>query len=885
MREQPIKFKKPGRNSSGHKYAAYFLAISGMCYTPVANRTRTKYLGDNLMKKYRSHAALRGVVFLTAVLLYCLVFVAAQGGHAMPSEVYRKFNSPLATSYIGPDIVPGRFPELTKPQERNVGQASGSRVDQTFNTAITDGTGLVFDSKVQADGKTVIGGLFERVGGVRMPGIARLNPDGSRDVTFNVGTGANERIFAIAIQPDGKIIAAGSFTRFNGQSVSRIVRLNSDGSIDTSFTPGVLFNNAVHALAIQADGKILVGGVFSAASRLVRLNTDGSLDAALGSINVAVLAVLITHDNKILVGGGFSPSQPALRKLNLDGSADSTYTTGTVDGGQIFRLVQQTDGKIIAGGSFSSFTGIHADGLARLNANGTLFRAYDFIAGPTASFELWGLGVQTDGMVVAAYSYYVNELGWQSKVIRLNTDSTIDAGFLQGDIGGYPPTHVSVLANGKILVGGMFTVYNGQLRLRLVRLNPDGSIDAAFDPAVSSKASVRVVKYLSDGKVLVGGNFQVVNGIFAPGLARLNRDGSVDTSFNFAGPYIGAVMAVEVMPDGRMLVGGDGDVLLRINADGSRDTTFSISGVSVWVAPVTCIALQSSGKIVLGGGVYDDVVGNAYLARYNADGSVDDSFSRVQRQNGAVWSCISRPGDTVVASGTFIGGTPFRNGIAGFNSNGTINDAFSAGAGSVYALDTQPDGKIVAGGTKLSRFTADGLLDPTLDSGTGLNLPLRSLAIQPDGKIVIGGDFTTYNGTSINRIARVNPDGSLDQLFNIGVGPDAIVYAVDVFGDEITIAGDFTEVDGVERLGIARLKQNIAPATRAPFDFDGDGKTDIGVYRPNGSFGGEWWYLRSSDGGGRAFGFGASSESISPADFTGDGKTDIAVFRPSTGIL
>ncbi len=77
--------------------------------------------------------------------------------------------------------------------------------------------------------------------------------------------------------------------------------------------------------------------------------------------------------------------------------------------------------------------------------------------------------------------------------------------------------------------------------------------------------------------------------------------------------------------------------------------------------------------------------------------------------------------------------------------------------------------------------------------------------------------------------------------------------------------------------------ETVATVNAAPFDLDGDGKTDVGVYRPNGSFGGEWWYLRSSDGGGRAFGFGASTDSISPADFTGDGKTDIAVFRPSTG--
>ncbi len=272
-------------------------------------------------------------------------------------------------------------------------------------------------------------------------------------MSFNPGTGFNRSVESLNLQPDGKIIVGGHFTSFNGTSSKRIVRLNTDGSLDTSFSPE--FNSQVICVVLQPDGKIVVGG-----GGLVRLNTDGSLDTS------------------------FAP-----------------WTVGDVRS-----LALQPDGKIIVCGGFTSFYEASRNRILRLRADGSLDTSFD----------------PKDGFNNVVHS-------------------------------------VALQPNGKIVIGGRFTSFNGTSRNLIARLNADGSLDTSFNPGTGFRGVyVMSVATQSDGKIIAGGDFDIFNGTFRLNIARLNADGSLDTSYNLIPGFFGSyVFFVAVQPNGKIIVGGD----------------------------------------------------------------------------------------------------------------------------------------------------------------------------------------------------------------------------------------------------------------------------------------------------------------------------------------
>src|SRR6185436_7757543 len=164
-------------------------------------------------------------------------------------------------------------------------------------------------------GKVLIGGDFGSVNGVGRANLARLNSDGSVDSTFDTGAGADAPVRAIALQLDGRILIGGSFTNYNGVPMGRIARLNANGSLDPLFTPGPGANDTVNSIVVQGDTKIVVGGQFTRFNgvsrfRLTRLNNDGTADPTINfgaGANNFVPAVLVQpNDDKIVIGGGFT---------------------------------------------------------------------------------------------------------------------------------------------------------------------------------------------------------------------------------------------------------------------------------------------------------------------------------------------------------------------------------------------------------------------------------------------------------------------------------------------------------------------------------------------------------------------------------------------------
>ncbi|HXJ72535.1 MAG TPA: hypothetical protein VNM37_06770, partial [Candidatus Dormibacteraeota bacterium] len=394
---------------------------------------------------------------------------------------------------------------------------------------------------IQPDGKIIIGGEFDAVGSTGRSRICRLNVDGTVDTSFNAGTisswGSFLFIGSIVVQADGKIVVGGNFNTMGGQERNYITRLNADGSLDDSFDPEADF--VVYTLALQADGKILAGGIFTTLGGqprdgIGRLNADGSLDStfnpqATGIAKAGFYALAVQADGKIVVGGLFTSlvGQPRanIGRLNADGSLDTAFNPQV--GGNVFNpyvgtLAVQADGKIVVGGRFTTLADQLRNNLGRLNANGTLDTTFNPGAtdGPVDPpyTMVERLAVQADGKIL---------VGGPNSLSRLNTDGSPDPSFNSDLTELYG---MALQRDGNLLVGGLFTSINGQPRAHLGRLHPDGSVDDTFTPVASGQVNTLAVQ--ADGKILVGGAFVDLAGAPRNNIGRLNHDGSADLSFN-----------------------------------------------------------------------------------------------------------------------------------------------------------------------------------------------------------------------------------------------------------------------------------------------------------------------------------------------------------------
>ncbi len=214
------------------------------------------------------------------------------------------------------------------------------------------------------------------------PKIDVFASDGSLDTSFNPGSVANSGVLSIASQPDGKILIGGWLTQYNGTTRNDIARLNSDGSLDTSFNPGSGVHGSISSIALQPDGKILIGGEFTqyngtTRNNIARLNPDGSLDTSFnpgGGANGEVYSIALQPDGKILIGGWFfeynGTSRNNIARLNPDGSLDTSFNPGSGTNISINSIALQPDGKILIGGGFTQYNGTPRNGIARLNSSG-----------------------------------------------------------------------------------------------------------------------------------------------------------------------------------------------------------------------------------------------------------------------------------------------------------------------------------------------------------------------------------------------------------------------------------------------------------------------------------------------------------------------------------
>lgn len=370
--------------------------------------------------------------------------------------------------------------------------------------------------------------------------------DGAVDLSFYPGMGANNSVRKTAIQTDGKIIIAGDFSSFNGISRNQIARLNTDGSLDTSFNPGTGANSRIHALAIQTDGKILIGGFFTNyngtnINRIARLNIDGTLDTSfdVGTGTGIVNVIKIQTDGKAIIGGSFLSyngiTSNYIARLNTDGTLDTSFATGTGANNEVLCISIQTDEKIIIAGKFTSYNSVTRNYIARLNADGSLDTSFDPLAG-TDSYPVLATAIQTDGKIIIGGGFITYNGTQCGGIARLNTNGSIDFSFFLGGyvgsavgFGGMPVRDIAIQQDGKIICVGKFWQYHGVSKKGIARLNTNSSLDISFDPGmgptepgISVSQDVFTTAIQTDGKIIVGGPFTFFNSISRVRIARLN---------------------------------------------------------------------------------------------------------------------------------------------------------------------------------------------------------------------------------------------------------------------------------------------------------------------------------------------------------------------------
>jgi uncharacterized delta-60 repeat protein len=395
--------------------------------------------------------------------------------------------------------------------------------------------GIINTTAQQSDGKILVGGNFTKYKGITCNYFVRLQSDGNIDPSFVLETTFWYGVTSIQIQPDGKILVGGGYsTPINGLKVG-IIRLNSDGSTDYSFNTIEKFSGVavVKDIDLQSDGKIILIGGFSAydsVSRngIVRINSDGSLDTSFNpgtGFNSSVNSLVIQPDGKMIIIGYFDNYNGYTRnriiRLNPDASVDLTFVIGVGFNGSLKSIIIQPDGKVVVAGNFSTYKNVTQNGIIRLLTNGD--KDTTLVSG--AGFNIYGSGISDlkidalGNFIIAGQFTKYNNID-KNNCVRLSPNGTLDNSFTIDNSSAI--YSILIQSDQKIILGGDNYIS---------RVNNNNSFDYTFDYGLGFNNSIKATLLQPDGKILVGGNFTIYNLHKENGLVRLNADGTKDNTF------------------------------------------------------------------------------------------------------------------------------------------------------------------------------------------------------------------------------------------------------------------------------------------------------------------------------------------------------------------
>jgi uncharacterized delta-60 repeat protein len=383
------------------------------------------------------------------------------------------------------------------------------------------------------------------------------------DPSFTIGSGSNARNFAVAAQPDGQVIVGGTMALYAGTSVGRIARLSRSGALDAAFNANIGTGAAgqVNVIELDASGRILVGGAFGsfngqASPGLVRLNSDGTIDPSFNvgaGINTgAVTAIAVRPDGRILVGGSFTAfdGSAAGRIVQLDenGARDAAYVAGAGADNDIYDISLDPEGRVVVAGVFGTFDGQSSPGVARLMSSGDLDPA--FSVGTGVDQAVFSCIHQDDGRIILGGLFTTYQGSVAPRIVRLLSDGSIDTGFTTGTGFNSWTYALSLQGDGKILVGGNFTSFNGASANRFLRLNTNGTRDAGFDTGSGFNNWVYGSVWQPDGTITLVGGFTAYSGTACNRVVRLDLGCEQELGLSIRTDAFGAQTSWEITGEG-----------------------------------------------------------------------------------------------------------------------------------------------------------------------------------------------------------------------------------------------------------------------------------------------------------------------------------------------
>lgn len=853
---------------------------------------------------------------------------------------------------------------------------SAGALDNTFNPGSGPDNPVHAAAETFVDGqrKVIIGGGFTVYNGIERRGIARVNDSGSTDKGFDPGTGIDGTVYSIVVERDGRILIGGDFTSVDGVARNSMARLNIDGSLDLSFDPGFGLSTAIRSIVVDFDDTILVGGVFNSVggvprNSVARLRVDGSLDlgfdVGLGA-NGPIYTMAVQQDGKVLAAGDFSEFRGLLSnritRLNSDGSADPTINFGSGANGFISSIAVQNDRQIMIGGGFTEFDGTSRKYLARLyggsfTGSGSLeflAPAYTILESMTNSVVIVrrtgglsgsiGVTLMTQPFTAEANVDYVDVAtnlvfaqGESFKkvwvpVINDNLaepDKTLQlylTNYTGGVTSGNQPFTLLTVVSEDSVIGFSESIYSvnetavgGRASVSIRRegvtavaisvtlttqngtatsgsdygavstvVNFDvGQTEAVVgipiidDNAVEGNETISLVLSAPSNGAMLGmgtSTLTISDNDFAPGVISLsstytvaegaenafitvNRTGgragvvgvdywtdsltanantdytSVSGALLFLDGEVSKTIKLPITqdlriegnetlaltistPTGGATLGSITTSTITITDDdfgpGSFDSSFAIPGGiagSGGVGVVRTMTLLENGRIMIGGS-FTSVGGSSRRdhARLQANGSLDTSYSTGSGIVG-VNSMVVRDGGKVYFGSSDPSYVNLRQ------ANGGVDSTFNQTAalnGPVNAVLPQEDGKVIVGGgftqpaAGLIRLDRNGALDISLnpDGGFGGGV-VNQLVSAGEGSFYVGGDFTSAGGLPRSALVRILSNGLLDGTFNAGSGNNGSVLCILPLADgNILVSGEFTTFNGVSRTRVVRLNKS-----------------------------------------------------------------------------
>lgn len=660
-------------------------------------------------------------------------------------------------------------------------------IDYSFNTNSYNRRALVIETL--ADGKILAGSA---AASNALGGLDMFNPDGTIDEEFNIGTGFNNDVNDLVIQEDGKIVVVGEFTQFNNSPVNKVIRLNSDGSLDNTFN---LSNTLtvpwdvprIECVKIDNYGRILIGGYFDGS--IFRLNNNGSIQAQFKPNNEFGLSIreiingteyllpgtiediLVTENDEIIGVGYFeSYGSESIEVNNIIRFYDSTSIdlNFLIDSGSdssITSIEKTNNNNYILMGNFDYFQNFPVSKLCMIDLSGNVNTSFN--DGTSYDNVIRSISINNNDIYAVGGQFeYYND----AYVGRITSYST--TGINQFSEEGFDSYVEGLLNNNDDLyVFGEFNEFNGQQVNGLVRLNEQGIIDEPFDIGLGFNGLIKDLVVLPNEDIIAVGAFTSYNNTIAKRIVKLHPDGSIDQTFQSVQGFDQVPYDIELVDnENAVLISGSFNTynntqrksIIKLNLDGSIASGFNPNSVIIGDVVVRKMVSFNSNFLI----AYQSLSGNysSGLKLMNSSGQSDTNFQSINLLN--VTDVELTSNDKILVS-TSIG--PY---LHKYNSDGTDDASFLFSTESNYPI---------------------GHTNPFW------NASIRSISVDENNNIYAGGLFNFYKDRNTgelldqNNFIALNENGLKQDNFEIEDGFNSIVNSTVIFNNKIYVGGYFTQ--------------------------------------------------------------------------------------------